>query len=328
MIFRARQFEFRFPRPALVMGIVNVTPNSFSDGGKYFSPAKAVAHALKLVAQGADILDIGGESTRPGAEPVSEAEELRRVIPVITKLAGILTIPGRDALPRVRADRQVSPTKPVLISIDTMKPAVARAALVAGASIVNDVAAAHRADISVWSPAFRRQGPKDDSDRLKAGLQTDAMWKIVAEFRAGYICMHAQGTPRTMQKNPRYENVVREVREFFNDRLKRLAAAGVAPERVVLDPGIGFGKTAEHNLELLAHLDRFTTLRRPLLLGVSRKSFLGRFSGAGANERLPASLACAILAVESGAHVIRAHDVRETVQALCLAAAVRAKKNS
>jgi dihydropteroate synthase len=154
------------------------------------------------------------------------------------------------------------------------------------------------------------------------------MWKIVAEFRAGYICMHAQGTPRTMQKNPRYENVVREVREFFNDRLKRLAAAGVAPERVVLDPGIGFGKTAEHNLELLAHLDRFTTLRRPLLLGVSRKSFLGRFSGAGANERLPASLACAILAVESGAHVIRAHDVRETVQALCLAAAVRAKKNS
>ena len=278
MLFRARQFEFRFPCPALVMGIVNVTPDSFSDGGQFLDADAAVWHALKLVEEGAQILDIGGESTRPGAKPVSEKEELRRVIPVIEKLA--------------------AQTK-VALSIDTMKPAVARAALAAGASIVNDVAAS-----------------RSDSE----------MWQIVSEFRAGYVCMHAQGTPQTMQRNPRYKNVVREVREFFQERLKQLRAHGVAPEQVVLDPGIGFGKTAEHNLQLLANLRRFTTLRRPLLLGVSRKSFLGQFSGAAANERLPASLACAILAIESGAHIIRAHDVLETVRALRMAGAVRAKK--
>jgi dihydropteroate synthase len=299
MIFRARQFEIRFPRPALVMGIVNVTPDSFSDGGKYFGADAAAAHARELVAQGAEILDIGGESTRPGAKPVSEKEELRRVIPVIKTLAAILYKRGRDTLPRVRADRQVSPTMPVLISIDTMKPAVARTALAAGASIVNDVAA-------------NRSGSE--------------MWNVVAEFRAGYVCMHAQGTPRTMQQNPRYNNVVREVRNFLEGRLEKLRASGVAAEQVVLDPGIGFGKTAEHNLALLANLRSFTTLRRPLLLGVSRKSFLEKFSGADANERLPASLACAILAIESGAHIIRAHDVLETVRAVRTAEAVLAKK--
>src|ERR1035437_3929448 len=168
MLLHARQFKFVFPRPALVMGIVNVTPDSFSDGGKFFKPEAAVAHALQLVEQGADILDIGGESTRPQAQPVSEAEELRRVIPVVEQLAARVKIP---------------------LSIDTMKPAVARAALQAGASIVNDVAA-----------------NRDD----------DAMWKVVAEFHAGYICMHAQGTPQTMQANPVYANVVREVGEFFS----------------------------------------------------------------------------------------------------------------
>jgi dihydropteroate synthase len=279
MIFRARQFEFRFPRPALVMGIVNVTPDSFSDGGKFFNPAKAVAHALELVAQGAEILDIGGESTRPGATPVSEKKELHRVIPVIEKLAGKIRIP---------------------ISIDTMKPAIARAALAAGASIVNDVA---------------------------ANRGNNEMWEIVAEFRAGYICMHAQGTPQTMQKNPRYKNVVREVGEFFRERLKKLNAAGVSADQVAFDPGIGFGKTAEHNLQLLAHLENFLKLKRPLLIGVSRKSFLGKFSGADANERLPASLACAILAVESGAQIIRAHDVLETVRAVRTAEAVLSRKN-
>ncbi len=301
MLFRARQFEFRFPRPALVMGVVNVTPDSFSDGGKFFSPATAVAHALDLVAQGAEILDIGGESTRPGAEPVSEAEELRRVIPVIEKLAKILSKPGRDALPRVRADRQVSPTKAILISIDTMKPAVARAALDAGASIVNDVAA-NRGD--------------------------DAMWRIVAESGAGYVCMHAQDSPRTMQKNPAYRNVVREVGEFFRERLERLNAAGVSLDQVVFDPGIGFGKTLEHNLQLLANLRRFTKLRRPLLLGVSRKSFIGKLLGATLNERLPASLACATLAVAGGVQIIRAHDVAETVQAVRLAEALLARKKN
>ncbi len=283
------------------MGVVNVTPDSFSDGGKFFSPAKAVAHALELVAQGAEILDIGGESTRPGAEPVSEAEELRRVIPVIEKLAKILNKPGRDALPRVRADRQVSPTKAILISIDTMKPAVARAALAAGASIVNDVA---------------------------ANRSSDAMWKVVAEFHAGYICMHAQGSPRTMQKNPAYKNVVREVGDFFRERLKQLDAAGISPEQVAFDPGIGFGKTLEHNLQLLADLRRFTKLRRPLLLGVSRKSFIGKLLGATLNERLPASLACATLAVADGVQIIRAHDVAETVQAVRMAEALPARKKN
>lgn len=299
MLFRARQFEIRFPRPTLVMGVVNVTPDSFSDGGNYFSPAKATAHALELVAQGAEILDIGGESTRPGAEPVSEAEEMRRVIPVIEKLVKILNMPGWDALPRVRADRQVNPTKAILISIDTMKPVVARAALAAGASIVNDVAA-NRSNV--------------------------AMWKVVAEFHAGYICMHAQGSPRTMQKKPVYKNVVREVGDFFRERLKQLNAAGISPEQVVFDPGIGFGKTLEHNLQLLASLRRFTKLRRPLLLGVSRKSFIGKLLGANLNERLPASLACATLAVADGAQIIRAHDVAETVQAVRMAEALLARK--
>ena len=274
MLFRARQFEFRFPRPALVMGIVNVTPDSFSDGGKFLDPAAAVAHALALVEQGAEILDIGGESTRPGAGPVGEQEELRRVIPVIEKLA--------------------AKTK-VALSIDTLKPAVARAALAAGASIVNDVGA-------------NREG--------------DAMWKIVAEFRAGYICMHAQGSPQTMQQHPTYTDVVREIGEFFTNRLAATSRCGIAAEQVALDPGIGFGKTLEHNLQLLASLRSFTKWRRPLLLGVSRKSFIEKLTGAKLNERLPASLACATLAVQSGVHIIRAHDVVETVQAVRMTEAI------
>jgi dihydropteroate synthase len=278
MIFRARQFEFVFPRPALIMGIVNVTPDSFSDGGKFFDPARAIAHALALAAQGAEILDLGGESTRPGAEPVSEAEELRRVIPVIEQLALRVKIP---------------------LSIDTAKPAVARAALQAGASIVNDVAA-HRED--------------------------DAMWRVVAELAAGYICMHARGTPQTMQTNPVYADVVREVGGFFRERLEKLNACGVAADRVVLDVGIGFGKTPGHNLQLLAALWSFTTLQRPLLLGVSRKSFIGKLLGADVSARLPASLACTCLAVEDGVQIIRTHDVVETVQAVRMTEAMVAAR--
>jgi dihydropteroate synthase len=280
MIFRARQFEFVFPRPALVMGIVNVTPDSFSDGGKFFGSRKAVAHALKLVEQGAEILDIGGESTRPGAGPVGEGEELRRVIPVIEKLAARIKIP---------------------LSIDTMKPAVARAALQAGASIVNDVG---------------------------ANREDDGMWKVVLEFRAGYVCLHARGLPQTMQKNPVYKNVVREVGNFFHGRLKKLNACGVTADQVVLDVGIGFGKTLEHNLQLLAGLRSFTKLRRPLLLGVSRKSFIGKLLGAGLNERLPASLACASLAIADGVQIIRTHDVAETVQAVRMAEAVLSRRKN
>jgi dihydropteroate synthase len=279
MIFRARQFEFIFPRPALIMGIVNVTPDSFSDGGNFFAAAAAVAHALNLVAQGAEILDIGGESTRPGAVSVGEEEELRRVIPVIEKLAAQVNIP---------------------LSIDTMKPAIARAALVAGASIVNDVAA-NRSD--------------------------DAMWQIVSEFHAGYIAMHASGSPPAMQINPACEDVVRMVEEFFQERLEKMNACGISSDQVVFDPGIGFGKTLAQNLRLLASLRHFTKLRRPLLLGVSRKSFIGKLLGAEVNERLPASLACATLAIADGVQIIRTHDVAETIQAVRLTQALLAQKN-
>jgi dihydropteroate synthase len=279
MIFRARQFEFVFPRPALVMGIVNVTPDSFSDGGKFLQPEAAVAHALELAGQGAEILDIGGESTRPGAGPVSETEELRRVLPVIEQLAGLVKIP---------------------LSIDTTKPAVARAALQAGASIVNDVA------------TNRKDGK---------------MWEVVSEFRAGYICMHAQGTPQTMQIKPVYTDVVREVGDFFREQLKKLNTCGVPADQVVLDVGIGFGKTMEHNLQLLANLRSFTTMARPLLMGVSRKSFIGELLGTGLNERLPASLACACMAIRSGAQMIRTHDVAETVQAVRMTETMLARIN-
>jgi dihydropteroate synthase len=277
MLFRARQFEFRFPRPRLVMGVVNVTPDSFSDGGKFFDHPTAIAHAEELVRQGADILDVGGESTRPNALPISEAEELRRVIPVIMTLAQRVKVP---------------------ISIDTMKPEVARAALDAGASIVNDVAA-------------NRKDPE--------------MWKVVAESGAGYVAMHMQGTPQTMQVDPVYSDVVREVREFFIERLNQLRTSGVAGEQVILDVGIGFGKTAGHNLQLLAGLRSFTSLERPMLLGVSRKSFIGRIARGG-NDRLPGALACTVLAAEAGVQMFRTHDVAETVQALRMTEAILAGK--
>jgi dihydropteroate synthase len=280
MLFTARQFEFRFPRPALVMGVVNVTPDSFSDGGKFLDPSAAVAHALELVAEGAEILDLGGESTRPGAQPVSEEEELRRVIPVIKKLSAQVKVP---------------------ISIDTTKPAVARAALAAGASLVNDIAAATRTDFT--------------------------MWQIIAEQHAGYIVMHAQGSPATMQTQPVYKDVVRDIGGFFSERLGQLLnEVGVPMEQVVIDPGIGFGKTLEHNLTLLAGLKTFTKWRRPLLVGVSRKSFIGELLGVEVQNRLPASLACAALAVGDGAQIIRTHDVAETVQAVRMAEAVFARK--
>lgn len=278
MHWRARQFRFEFPRPALVMGIVNVTPDSFYDGGRYLDADAAVEHALELVEQGAELLDIGGESTRPGAAPVPEAEELRRVLPVIERLVGQVRVP---------------------LAIDTMKPGVARAALAAGASIVNDVAA-------------NRTDP--------------AMWRAVAEFEAGYVCMHMQGTPQTMQLHPHYDDVLAEVETFFRERLERLAGHGVAAEQVVLDVGLGFGKTVEHNLQLLAGLARFTRCNRPLLVGASRKSFIGAVLGAEVSARLAGSLACAVWAVVAGAHIIRAHDVAETLQAVRMTEAILARR--
>ena len=273
---RACQFEFHFPRPVMVMGIVNVTPDSFSDGGRFLDPAAAVRHGLGLVEQGAEILDVGGESTRPNAVPVSEAEELRRVLPVIEQLVARVRVP---------------------ISIDTRKSGVAQAALDAGAVLVNDIAA-NRAD--------------------------PEMWRVVAGAKAGYVCVHMQGTPQTMQAAPHYTDVVREVEAFFTERLARLAAAGVEADQVVLDVGIGFGKTVAHNLQLLAGLRSFTKLKRPVLLGASRKSFIGRLLEAEVEQRLPASLACGCWSVSAGVHMIRAHDVRETVQAVRMFEAIQA----
>jgi dihydropteroate synthase len=280
MILRAGPFEFTFPRPALVMGIVNVTPDSFFDGGRFLDTEAAVAHALQLVEQGAEIIDVGGESTRPGAWPVAEAEEMRRVMPVIERLAGRIKVP---------------------ISIDTVKPGVARAALAAGASIVNDVA---------------------------ANREDGALWRLVAEARAGYVCMHARGTPQTMQANPVYTDVVREVGEFFAERLQQLSGCGVGRDQIILDPGIGFGKTVEHNLQLLGAARSFASLERPVLLGLSRKSFIGRLLGAELAARLPGALACACLAVAAGVQLIRAHDVAETVQAIRMTEAILANRRT
>jgi dihydropteroate synthase len=259
------------------MGIVNVTPDSFSDGGKFLKPQAAVEQALELVQQGAEIIDVGGESSRPGALPVTEEEELRRVLPVLEQLAGRLVVP---------------------ISIDTMKVGVAQKALAAGASIVNDVGA-------------NRTDP--------------AMWHLAAETGAGYVCMHMQGLPQTMQKNPSYKDVVREVEHFFISRLDQLSDCGVGREQIILDPGIGFGKTTEHNLQLLGALRSFMSLQRPVLLGVSRKSFLRKLDRAGDGEFLAAGLACACLAVESGVEIIRAHDVAPTVQAIRMTEAILAR---
>ena len=268
MIWRACDRSWEFPRPTLVMGVVNVTPDSFSDGGKFQSTNQAVEHALRLAEEGADILDIGGESTRPSATPVDESVELSRVIPVIEKLAG---------------------QTQAALSIDTQKPTVAQAAVKAGAVIINDIA---------------------------ANREDEAMWQLVAETGAGYVAMHMQGTPQTMQEAPQYDNVVNDVEAFFISRMTRWNDWGMALEQVVLDPGIGFGKTVEHNLALLAALERFTKMQRPLLVGASRKSFIGHVTNTEVNDRLPGSLACACHAAQAGAGIVRVHDVKETVQAL------------
>jgi dihydropteroate synthase len=278
MEWRCRQFRFVFPRPALVMGIVNVTPDSFSDGGRFLDPAAAVEHGVRLVSEGADLLDIGGESTRPGAALVSEAEELRRVLPVLEGLAARVTVP---------------------LSIDTVKPEVARAAVASGAAVINDVA---------------------------SGQADPLMSRVVADTGAGYVAMHMQGTPQTMQRAPVYGNVVQEVGDFFDARLKSLVAAGVSVEQVALDPGIGFGKTLDHTLDLLARLAEFTRQGRPLVLGVSRKSFLGAMLGAGIADRLPAGLAFTVWASLQGVRIFRTHDVAATVQALRVAEALVARK--
>lgn len=254
------------------MGIVNVTPDSFSDGGRYLDRGAAIAHGEGLAAEGADVLDVGGESTRPGAAAVSAEEELARVLPVVAALA--------EAGHRV--------------SIDTSKAVVAERALAAGAAIVNDVTA----------------------------LGDPVMADVVAAADAGLILMHMKGTPRTMQDDPTYEDVVAEVREFLATRLERACEAGVAEERIWLDPGIGFGKTIEHNLELIDRLGELRALGRPVVLGASRKTFLGRLTGRQVEDRLAASVAVAALGVARGADVLRVHDVAATRDAVTVAEAV------
>ena len=280
MIWRACDRSWEFPLPTLVMGVVNVTPDSFSDGGEFQSTDQAVEHALRLAEEGADILDIGGESTRPSATPVDESVELSRVIPVIEKLAG---------------------QTQAALSIDTQKPTVAQAAVKAGAIIINDIA---------------------------ANREDEAMWQLVAETGAGYVAMHMQGTPQTMQEVPQYGNVVNDVEAFFNSGMARWNDWGMALEQVVLDPGIGFGKTVEHNLALLAALERFTKMQRPLLVGASRKSFIGHVTNTEVNDRLPGSLACACRAAQAGAGIVRVHDVKETVQALQTWEAIKKHESS
>jgi dihydropteroate synthase len=262
------------------MGVVNATPDSFSDGGRFFSEAAAVSHALALLDAGADILDIGGESTRPHAEPVSEAEELDRVVPAVA------------AIRRARPD--------AVISVDTMKPAVMRAAAQAGAAIWNDVTA--------------------------LGFAPDSL-DAAAELGCGVVLMHMLGEPRTMQADPRYGDVVAEVRDFLAERAEAAMRAGVARARIWLDPGLGFGKTVEHNLALLRAIPELKALGFPVLIGASRKSMIARLdpTAAQAQDRLGGSLALALWSAAHGADVVRAHDVRETAQALRVWRAVQGR---
>lgn len=265
MLLHCGKFQLDLAQPK-VMGIVNVTPDSFSDGGRHLSHAAAIAHARRLIVEGADILDIGGESTRPGAAQVGEQEELDRVLPVIQGLHDI-------GIP---------------ISIDTYKPAVMRAALAAGASMVNDINA----------------------------LQAPKALALLAGSDAAVCLMHKQGNPDGMQSDPQYADVTREVADFLRMRVEAALAAGIARERLVLDPGFGFGKTLVHNLELLKNLQTFAGLGFPVLAGLSRKSMLGAITGQDVEHRQAASVAAALIAVQRGANIVRVHDVRETVDAI------------
>jgi len=258
----------------LIMGILNVTPDSFSDGGRFLVLENAVARGLQMVEEGADIIDIGGESTRPGAKPVQTPEEIARTIPVIKKL-------------REKTS--------ALISIDTQKADVARTALAAGANIINDVSA----------------------------LADPGMAAVAAETGAGLVLMHMLGTPETMQNDPRYDDVVSSVWNFLEERMAFAVERGVALEQVVIDPGIGFGKTDEHNLALLKGIPQLASAGRPVLVGASRKSFIGRMTGGGSDDRLAGSLGVAAFAVLRGAHILRVHDVKESCDAVRLVDTLR-----
>ena len=258
------KFKLSLSRP-LIMGVVNVTPDSFSDGGLLPGASHAIAHALRLIEEGADLLDIGGESTRPGALPVSVDDELQRVLPVLEGLRGVQ----------------------VPVSVDTQKPVVMRAAIAAGASMINDINA----------------------------MQADGAWELVAESDVALCLMHKQGSPLTMQRDPQYHHAVREVRDFLFARVSAAEQHGIARERLIIDPGFGFGKRLEHNLALLQHLDQLATLGIPILAGLSRKSMLGKITGRDVGQRVYASIAAAILAAQNGASILRVHDVAATKDA-------------
>lgn len=274
-VITTRHGPIDMSRRTAVMGIVNVTPDSFSDGGRYFDAERAVAHGERMAHEGADLIDIGGESTRPGARPVPAEDEIARVIPVIRGLRRKISLP---------------------ISIDTMKSKVARAALDEGADVINDISA--------------------------FGFDA-AMASLAAAEKVPVALMHMQGTPRTMQQSPSYGDVVEEVRTYLHSRMQFAVESGVETERIVIDPGIGFGKNLEHNLALLRGLAALTALGRPVLVGTSRKTFLGKLLDAAPEERLEGSLAAAVAAVLAGANIIRVHDVKEAVRAVRIADALR-----
>jgi len=256
----------------LLMGILNVTPDSFSDGNLFLDPNKAIKRAKQMVKGGADIIDVGGESSRPGSEPVSEEEELRRVSQIIKKLEDQIKVP---------------------ISVDTYKPKVAEECIKSGASIINDI----------------------------NGLRNEEMSKVVAKYKVPVVIMHMKGSPKTMQENPEYKNVVKEIKEFFSRQIKKAKKAGI--KDMIIDPGIGFGKTTEHNLEILKNLNKFKELKCPILIGTSRKSFIGNITGLPVNERLEGTLASIAIAVMNGANIVRVHDVKECKRALMVADALR-----
>jgi dihydropteroate synthase len=276
MRLRLREQSLELSRGPLIMGILNITPDSFSDGGLYLEPSRALEHAYRMLQEGADIIDVGGESTRPGAEPVPPEEELRRVIPVIRTLARNLPVP---------------------ISIDTYKASVAERALAEGAQIVNDI----------------------------SGLRFDPrMASVAARHKAAVVIMHIKGTPRDMQKEPSYQDLMKEIKDYLAQGIRLALQAGLAEEAIAVDPGIGFGKRPEHNLQILKHLQELKELGRPILVGASRKSFIAHvLEGLPPQERLEGTLAAQAIAVLKGAHILRVHDVKASKRAALLAWAIR-----
>ena len=273
------RYDLDLSRKTHIMGILNITPDSFSDGGIHFDASHAVDHALRMIDDGADLIDIGGESTRPGSEPVSLDEELRRTLPVIEALAGKISAP---------------------ISIDTYKSPVAIRALEAGASMVNDI----------------------------SGMRFDPeMPKVISRFRVPVVIMHIKGTPKNMQVNPTYEALIPEIMDYFRSSIRFAVKAGIPEDMIILDPGIGFGKTFEHNLEIMNNLDTFSALEKPLLIGPSRKAFLGKIlGGLPPQERLEGTAASVAISIIKGAHIVRVHDVKEMARVAKVADAIKQQR--